>query len=498
MARAKKAEKQAEIKALTLDDVFVYVQTCPQRRETRSETLASLDASDARGQYTVIEHPPGVHAQQFYVDALRQAQASGKAIVVRLEDDVDVNRHLLRNVLAWPALREPAFGMGFLSNSNGYTPPFARTASGAFRALRPDLSAALGQVWRADGLAEFIAHLEQHQHHRDALSTVKRINYDHVMSRTCTELGRGVYVHFPALVRENRIGLTCSSWGNNGQPGWHPPQPDFSATWSAVAPRVVVSMTTHPGRNGQAQPAVNSILAQTRPPDEIRLYYGPGCKDLPTGCTLIEVVDRGPLTKLSAGVAPDLPPETIVVTADDDILYHPMWLQMLVDAAQANPQDACGFSAWSVSELVQNHRFETYPRPSVCDVLEGFAGVAYRRGFFDDDVMQPPEEFRFVDDVWISAYLRRRGITRRKVGPAAQLLVTSDERPGLHNTRDFVKLNREACLIGFPSAPVPVPAAEAPDVDAPADEILDVGPVTPRSVRRGLSFGLRRAAGANA
>ena len=211
------------------DDVQVYVHTCPARRDTVGATLASLDASDAAGRYIVIEHPDGVPAQQFYVDALRQAVASGKRWVVRIEDDAEVNKHLLHNVLSWAALRDPAFGMGFLSNANNWTPRFEIDDLGCYRALSEDVSAAIGQVWRADFVPEFVAALRAGTQHAEALAA-GRINYDNAMSKACGAIDRNVYVHFPALVRENEGGREHSTWGNRG-PNRHPMQPDFAPTW---------------------------------------------------------------------------------------------------------------------------------------------------------------------------------------------------------------------------------------------------------------------------
>jgi hypothetical protein len=49
--------------------------------------------------------------------------------------------------------------------------------------------------------------------------------------------------------------------------------------------------------------------------------------------------------------------------------------------------------------------------PRSVDVLEGYAGVAYRRGFFNledlADISKCPGA-RYADDVWISGHLARR------------------------------------------------------------------------------------------
>ena len=52
---------------------------------------------------------------------------------------------------------------------------------------------------------------------------------------------------------------------------------------SPSALHVVVSMTSIPARNGTLGPTIASLRAQTRPPNEIRLYLGPGCGGLLSG-----------------------------------------------------------------------------------------------------------------------------------------------------------------------------------------------------------------------
>ena len=212
---------------------------------------------------------------------------------------------------------------------------------------------------------------------------------------------------------------------------------------------IIISMTSIPSRNGTLGPTLQSLLDQTRKADEIRLYLNDGCE----GVSMPDVrcywgSDHGPVTKLSAALDASLPPDTIVVTADDDILYEPTWLGTLVAGAIAYPTDAVAMAGWNVGLFLQGgHAYQWKKAPATCDVIEGWAGVAYRRSFFGPDVIEPPAEFKWVDDVWISSYLHRRGITRRLVH--TPLARSRSELPGLHNREDFVELNRRAAIIGF-------------------------------------------------
>jgi hypothetical protein len=244
---------------------------------------------------------------------------------------------------------------------------------------------------------------------------------------------------------------------------------------------VVVSMTTIPARNGTLGPTIASLCTQTRSPDEIRVYAPPDCDEVPAKFSVHwigGIVDYGPVTKLSAIRDLALPDDAIVVTCDDDQIYGPGWLETLVAAAERYPDEAVGFSGWNVRGFLLGFAgrdyYEWVRPPNPCDVLEGFAGVAYRRHFFDDaretrggvngpalpdqrgregplivnDVFNVPESCRRVDDVWISGYLHKRGVGRRVVGHKLNRPAPSD-RTGLHTRDDFVALNRAAARLLF-------------------------------------------------
>ena len=222
--------------------------------------------------------------------------------------------------------------------------------------------------------------------------------------------------------------------------------------------RVIVCLTTHPGRNGTVQPTIDCLRAQTRQPDEIRMYYGAGVEDLPTDCTCIRVTDIGPATKWSAAADASIEPDDVLVICDDDYRYHTGWLAaLLAEHAQA-PDVAVGFSGWAYAPLVASDSGSYgWPALGAVDVLEGYAGIAIAKRLLPAAVLAPPLAFRHVDDVWISVCLHRAGVQRRKVAyPLGRILDGSDPtRPGLHTRPDFRALNRAACRLGF-MAPPPV------------------------------------------
>lgn len=212
-------------------------------------------------------------------------------------------------------------------------------------------------------------------------------------------------------------------------------------------------MTSIPARNGTLGPTLESLKAQTLQPDEIRLYIDVFCKDP----QIVDVdvwrsTDRGPLTKLLAVTDARLPSDAIIVTVDDDVIYEPTWLETLTHAAIEQPDAAIGMSGWCAFDFFQRGKSGSYawPKelPATVDVLEGWAGVVYRKRFFDLNLWAYPQEFRYVDDVWIGSYLAHRGIVRRVIRtPMAKPI--EHNLDALHKRPDFVDLNRRAVLKGF-------------------------------------------------
>lgn len=97
-----------------VSEVTVIVQTCQERKKLLAPTLDSLLESDARDSFRVLLHPQGERHCRFFRSVLIAMAAVSTPWVIRLEDDVLVNRHLLHNFLTWPALSDPRFGAGWL------------------------------------------------------------------------------------------------------------------------------------------------------------------------------------------------------------------------------------------------------------------------------------------------------------------------------------------------------------------------------------------------
>src|SRR5580692_4168676 len=168
---------------------------------------------------------------------------------------------------------------------------------------------------------------------------------------------------------------------------------------------VILSMTTIPSREGVIGKTLESLLKQTAHFDDLRVYRPPNVmrRSPQARITYCSTKDFGPVTKIRAVCDPEVPNDAIVVTVDDDIIYHPTWLETLLKGVEKHPNDACGFAGWNVHDFIKNKdgNFKPVVAPATCDVLEGFAGVAYRKHWFTAAVLSPPDFARNVDDVWI-------------------------------------------------------------------------------------------------
>jgi len=218
-------------------------------------------------------------------------------------------------------------------------------------------------------------------------------------------------------------------------------------------PRVVVSLTTLPSRiNGVAR-TLRSILNQTLVPDKIYLNLPvrtskgekykipPNLEKLMKTHSIIKInrprKDYGPGTKLYPTLTHEKGPNTRIITIDDDSIYPRKTIKYLVETSLKRPDDALAYSAWNINtkkfgiedytELggpYVNDLTWTWGRecsPGYMDIIEGWGGALYIRKFFMDGkkderkkfiemMTQGPKACFFVDDVWISAWLAKKGI----------------------------------------------------------------------------------------
>jgi hypothetical protein len=129
----------------------------------------------------------------------------------------------------------------------------------------------------------------------------------------------------------------------------------------------------------------------------------------------------GPATKVLGALLLERDPETVIITVDDDISYDLSLLQVLSTFIPSHGalSSACQTRTpkTNINGMIHDaswHRYFWPKNAKACPgFLPGWASVAYRVGYFGPDVFnmtnKGPGCF-FNDDVWISNYIRKRGI----------------------------------------------------------------------------------------
>lgn len=199
------------------------------------------------------------------------------------------------------------------------------------------------------------------------------------------------------------------------------------------SPRIVVSLSTLPSRIGRLVPVLNSLIDQDLPADEIVLalpqvsrrekvrYTIPDFIRESSAVTVLEGErDWGPATKLIPALLREQRPDTLIVAVDDDNVYPRNMISSFAAAAKAQPGAALCYRGWVVPPSLdykqKRVRFATtVSRPMDVDIITGTWGFMVQPDFFDDGVTDYsgyPDAAFFVDDIWFSGHLARRGIPR--------------------------------------------------------------------------------------
>lgn len=205
----------------------------------------------------------------------------------------------------------------------------------------------------------------------------------------------------------------------------------------AAEHRVVVVMTTIPRRIDRIEPAVDSMLRQTWPIQALYLsvphvstrtgevYTLPEWLQRKEGVQIKRCDDMGPGTHLLNGLRLVEDPWALIVVVDDDHIYAPDLVEVLVRSALAHPGSAVAAQGFlsvpglkitkDMPRYLHDQGFEAGP------VLVSYLGVIYQRGFFDDSVFDYSNvsaKCVYQDDMWFSAHLAKKGIKRNVIGAA--------------------------------------------------------------------------------
>lgn len=237
--------------------------------------------------------------------------------------------------------------------------------------------------------------------------------------------------------------------------------------------RVIASLSTVPDRIGNLGPTIRSLLKQTRPPDEIVLaipefsvrerqpYVVPKyISRLPRVRVLHCPEDWGPATKFIGAIQNELAEgraNTLIMVVDDDRLYPRDALETYLYYSEQLPKAAlCFRGAAMPSSLDWDDAKMIYGRdlrePCPVAVITGCGSYIVRPQFFDRslwDYSGAPSVAFYIDDIWISAWLSRRGVKRYVIPASAMMRSVRRQRQtvSLNKIRGRQKLNNE--IIAF-------------------------------------------------
>jgi hypothetical protein len=209
--------------------------------------------------------------------------------------------------------------------------------------------------------------------------------------------------------------------------------------------RLIVSLSTLPDRINNLRPTIRSFLKQTRPPDEIvlaipefsirgeRPYVVPEyLLRLPPPRVLHCPEDWGPATKFIGAIQDELAAgreKTLIMVVDDDRLYPRDALETYLYYSEQLPNAALCFRGaampstldWDDAKMIYAKDLRE-PRPVA--VITGCGSYLVRARFFDRslwDYSGAPSVAFYMSDIWISAWLSRRGV-KRYVIPASGMM----------------------------------------------------------------------------
>jgi Glycosyl transferase family 2 len=233
--------------------------------------------------------------------------------------------------------------------------------------------------------------------------------------------------------------------------------------------RVIASLSTVPDRINNLRPTIQSLLKQTRPPDEIvlaipefsireqRPYVVPEyLLRLPRVRILRCREDWGPATKFIGAIQDELAAgreNTLIMVVDDDRLYPRDALETYLFYSEQLPNVAlCFRGAAMPSTLDWDDAKMIYAKdlrePHPVAVITGCGSYLVRPRFFDQslwDYSRAPSVAFYIDDIWISAWLSRRGVKRYVIPASARMRSVSRQRRtvSLNKIPGRQKLNNE-------------------------------------------------------
>ncbi|HLW36470.1 MAG TPA: glycosyltransferase [Chthoniobacterales bacterium] len=214
-----------------------------------------------------------------------------------------------------------------------------------------------------------------------------------------------------------------------------------------------------PDRIGGLQPTLDSLLNQTRPSDEIviavprfsirqeREYTIPDyLLQNPKVRILRCEKDWGPATKFIAVVQDELASlrnDTLIMVVDDDRIYPRNSIELYLHYHAQLPDAALCFRGGPIPRSLnwRDCKIEfgidlQAPKPTA--VMTGCGSYLIQPRFFDSslwDYSAAPASAFYMDDMWISGSLERRGVDRYII-PASDMMRTALRQLGTMTLHD--------------------------------------------------------------
>src|SRR6266545_1568817 len=233
--------------------------------------------------------------------------------------------------------------------------------------------------------------------------------------------------------------------------------------------RIIASLSTVPERMNNLRPTIRSLLEQTHPPDEIvlaipqfsireqRPYLVPKyISRLPRVRVLRCGKDWGPATKFIGAIQDELAAgreNTLIMVVDDDRVYPRDALETYLHYNEQLPNAALCFRGaampptfdWDDAKMIHARDLRE-PRPVA--VITGCGSYLIQPRFFDGSLWnysEAPSVAFYIDDIWISAWLSRRGVKRYVVPASAMMRSVRRQRRtvSLNKIHGRQKLNNE-------------------------------------------------------
>jgi hypothetical protein len=188
--------------------------------------------------------------------------------------------------------------------------------------------------------------------------------------------------------------------------------------------RVVVSFSTLPGRVDNIQKVLDNLEDQSVRPDLVYINLPHYSKREKVPYSVPEIKshlkyyinrceDIGPLTKVLPTLKDIKGENDVIITIDDDQLYHKNFIERMLQGMRAFPECCVTFGGWNYGFLF-TLLINLYSPPNTkVDILQGYKGCGYRPKFFKPNFFRNYERFSecfTVDDIYISMHLKSYGV----------------------------------------------------------------------------------------